>query len=295
MIRHAVAVAVVAACLSPCGLYAQSTEFTVNAASASVHKSPSTGSPVIGKATRGTVLPVTRDLGSWVRIPWPQAEDGVGYLHVSTGWRAQISPRGANQAAAPAAVVAERPAPQPVAAPPASIQTVRPGIVEAPEPAGTMSPAAHHVGIGGRMGGSTLGFGASARTAVRGPVGVQVEVSRYALSSASADQRMTSIQFAPSVLYSLPDALTDYVWIRPYVGAGVTIYRSTLSSTVPVGVSVTDTRLGRQAFGGTELIFASVPRFTLSADYGYRWPQTPFEGFELGGRGLAVAGHWYIK
>ena len=145
------------------------------------------------------------------------------------------------------------------------------------------------------MGGSTLGFGASARASLGDRFGIQLEVSRYAPTSAVAQQRLTSVQFAPSLLYSLPDKLTDYVWLRPYLGAGVTVYRSTLSSGTPAGDSVTDSRLGRQVFGGTEVAFASVPRFTLSADYGYRWPQTPFVGFDLGGRGLSVSGHWYVK
>ena len=144
------------------------------------------------------------------------------------------------------------------------------------------------------MGGSTLGFGGSARASVGHPFGIEVDVSRYAPTSAVAQQRMTSLQFAPSLLYSLPDKLTDYVWLRPYVGAGVTIYRSTLRGT-PVGDSVTDNRLGRQVFGGAAVAFSSAPRFTLSADYGYRWPQTPFAGFDLGGRGLSVSGHWYVK
>ena len=84
MIRHLAAIAVVV-CLCPSWLHAQSAEFTVNIASADVHKSPSTGSPVIGKVTRGSVLTVTRELGSWVRISWPAAADGIGYLHVSMG------------------------------------------------------------------------------------------------------------------------------------------------------------------------------------------------------------------
>ena len=89
MIRHAAAVAVVML-LSPAWLMAQSTTLTITTASANVHKAPSIGSPVIGQAARGTVLPVTRDLGSWVKVLWPAAEDSVGYVHVSWG---SIEPR----------------------------------------------------------------------------------------------------------------------------------------------------------------------------------------------------------
>jgi len=59
--------------------------------------------------------------------------------------------------------------------------------------------------------------------------------------------------------------------------------------------SVSDTRLGFQAFGGGEVTFAGVPRFALSADLGYHWRPTSFAGFELGGLGLSVSGHWYVK
>ena len=145
------------------------------------------------------------------------------------------------------------------------------------------------------MGGSTLGFGASARASLNRRLRFQLEVSRYTHTSAVAE-RLTSVQFAPSLLYSLPDKLTDYVWVRPYLGGGVGVYRSTLSlGTSAAGASAADSRLGREAFGGAEVAFARVPRFTLSADFGYRWPQTPFDGFELGGRGLSVSGHWYVK
>lgn len=145
------------------------------------------------------------------------------------------------------------------------------------------------------MGGSTIGFGASVRATASRHFRFQLEVSRYAHTSL-VTERLTSVQFAPSVLYSLPDKLTDYVWVRPYVGAGVGIYRSTLSTGASgAGGSVADSTLGRQVFGGVEVAIASVPRFTLSTDFGYRSPQTPFPGFELGGRGLSISGHWYVK
>ena len=156
-------------------------------------------------------------------------------------------------------------------------------------------PIPHLVGLGGRLGGSTLGFGASARASLNRRLRFQLEVSRYTHTSAVAE-RLTSVQFAPSLLYSLPDKVTDYVWVRPYFGGGVAMYRSTLSSgTSAAGDSLADSRLGRQVFGGVEVAFASAPRFSVSTDFGYRWPQTPFVGFELGGRGLSVSGHWYVK
>ena len=145
------------------------------------------------------------------------------------------------------------------------------------------------------MGSSTLGFGASVRASAGDGFGIQLDLSRYTPVSAVGQQRLTSVQFAPSLLYSLPDKLTDYLWLRPYLGAGVTIYRSTLGSGTPARNSATSSQLGRQLLGGAEMAFAAAPRLTVSADYGYRWRQAPFDGFELGGPGLSVSGHWYVK
>src|SRR5262245_57964638 len=64
MTRH-VAIVAFALALGPSWLSAQGKEFTVNAVSADVHNFPSTGSPIIGHAARGTTLEVTRELGSW--------------------------------------------------------------------------------------------------------------------------------------------------------------------------------------------------------------------------------------
>src|SRR5262249_15297930 len=107
MIRKAAAVVVVL-CLSSASLHADSTKLTVSAASASVYKSPSVGSPVIGQAARGTALEVTREVGDWVKVTWPNAPDGIGYVRANMG---QISHGGATAAAArPGASTAARPA-----------------------------------------------------------------------------------------------------------------------------------------------------------------------------------------
>ena len=147
MIRHAAAVAVVV-CLSPIWLFAQSTGFTVNTAPADVHKGPSTGNPIIGQAAPGAVLAITRELGSWVRISWPAAQDGIGYIRVSMGRVGRTSTA--------ASSVANHDGPP---------EEDSAGAVEQPAPGGPVS-IPHLVGLGGRMGGSTLGFGGSARAAV---------------------------------------------------------------------------------------------------------------------------------
>jgi hypothetical protein len=297
MISRAASV-VVALCLSASWLYAQSTEFTVTSASANIYKGPSTGSVVIGRAPRGTILKVSRELGSWVKVSWPGTPDDTGYVHVSMGSighaRPMPSPAGV-QAAVRTAPGAAPPAPAPTAArveqhrtgeTPSGIRTVY-----VPQPS-------HVVGLGALMSGAPLAIGATARTWPKERIGIQFGLSHDAATNDLTAQRLTSVQFMPSVLYSFRNRVTDYVLVRPYVGGGVNIHRHTLSGGALVaGTSVSDSGLGYQAFGGLEATFASVPRFTLSADFGYQWTETPaqFTGFEPGGPIVAVSGHWYIK
>jgi Bacterial SH3 domain len=293
MIRHTLAVVVVLV-LSPAWLYAQNAELTVNIASADVHKSPSSGSPVIGKAPRGTVLEVTRELGSWVKVSWPGVQDGAGYVHVNSGsiaGRSVSDPKRAaifNSRPAPDAAVTRTSAPVDNTATAAQKQALPQRTAYVPTPT-------HTIGLGGRLGGTTLGFGASARAWSQGPIGIQLEVARYAHTDGTLPDRVTSIQFAPSVLYSLPDSVGGAVWLRPYLGAGLDVYRLRMSNPIPSADSVTGNRWGVLAFGGGELTFANVPQFALSADLGYHWAKTPFLGVELGGLGLSVSGHWYVK
>lgn len=297
MIRHAVAVALVL-CVSPSWLSAQGNDLTVKLASANVHKGPSTGSPVIGKAPRGTVLEVTRELGDWVKVTWTAAPDGAGYVHLTSG---SLAPRGAtvsNRSAAAATPASSsrtttaRVTPESRPARPSLAETdtmaAHQHMTTATQP-GYVTPPAHMVGLGGRVNGSTLGFGGSARAWTQKRLGLQLEVSRYGLTSPVVPGRVTTVQIAPSLLYSLPDRVTDYFWLRPYVGAGVNLARSSQS-----GLDSTN-KTGVQAFGGAEVTFASLPRFALSADLGYRRSPAPFVGFDFGGVGFSVAGHWYVR
>jgi len=108
--------------------------------------------------------------------------------------------------------------------------------------------------------------------------------------------RDTSIQFAPSVIYALPDRVFDYWWLRPYVGAGPSLERRRhLDGPVPAGDPLAETSVGFQVFGGGEFTLASLPRFALSGDVGYRRQPTSFAGVDPGGLGLVVSRHWYWK
>jgi uncharacterized protein YraI len=104
-IRRIVAIAAVS--LAPTALWAQNTVLTVTVESAEIYKAPTTASPIIGHSPRGTALVVTRELGSWVKISWPDAQDGVGYVHVTRGTVKHGDPEGVKPPE-PAAAAAAR-------------------------------------------------------------------------------------------------------------------------------------------------------------------------------------------
>ena len=295
MIRRLAAIALVLFCIIPERVNAQTeaTQLTVSAPLATVHKSPSTGSPVIGRARRGAELPVTRDVGDWVKVTWPDSENGFGYVHRTMGRlvRGAAGPKTITQVPTRPAVQSSTPAPaspEPApAAPPVAQTSSSPRTVYVATPT-------HFVGVGGRMSGSTLGYGVSGRAWSRNHFGVQLDVSRSEQTTAITAERVNSVQFAPSALYWLHDRVSDYVWIRPYVGGGASIRRHTLTGLAPEA-SVTESKFSFQAFGGGEMTFPTMPRFALSVDVGYDWSKTPFDGLEVGGFGFGVLGHWYFK
>lgn len=354
MFRHVAAAAfAVAFCLSPSWLSAQTMAIKVSVASANVHKFPSVGSPVIGTAERGAILDVTRELGDWVRVSWPEAEDGVGYMHLSAGTMtssayirdsvgavarkstkeqpAAAQPEPAATQPQPAAAKPQPAAakPQPAAAKPQSAKEARriaalsaprssapapassaPATASAsngeqgaplnaqvtPMPTQYVQPPSHFIGLGGNlMGASPVGFGATVRTWSRGQPSFQMTVSHSSQTSLTAPGEVASLQIAPSLLYSLRDRLTDYLWLRPYFGGGVTFVRDSLRDITPGVTDSTKNGFGWQGFGGAELTFPSVPKFTLSADVGYYWRPESFTGFERDRIGVSVSAHWYVK
>ena len=111
MVRRIAAV-VLALTLNPASVRAQNAVLTVTVPSADVHQGPSTATPVIGHVPRGTVLPVSRNLGSWARVGWPDAPEGVAYVHVTMGRL------GSSNADASAATMLPRTASAPAPAPP---------------------------------------------------------------------------------------------------------------------------------------------------------------------------------
>jgi Bacterial SH3 domain len=299
MIRQVAAVALVMF-LSPAGLSAQTpappvvpaAELRINTQAAPVYRSPSTGSPVVGTARRGAVLPVTRELGSWVRVSWPDAEEGAGYMHVSSGSLMRSGPASATRDLTPTQsglpMMSSTEAGDPSASAQQPVNTYT-GTVYVPQPT-------HVVGLGGKLSGSTLGYGISGRAWSKGRFGVQFDLSRSKITTVGLPEQVTMVQFAPSLLYALPDRVSDYVWMRPYVGAGASMNRHTLRlGAADTGLSVSDNAFGFRTFGGGEFTFASMPKFTVSADLGYDWTTSPFIGYDFGGFGFALSGHWYVK
>jgi hypothetical protein len=290
MFRH-VRAAIFVILLSPGLVFAQGATFTITTASADVYKSPSTGSPVIGRAPRGTAHPVTRELGSWVRVEWPTSPDGVGFLHITTGRVVNGATPEVVRAAAGEAVKAIPPPPSPVSAYESVI--TRPLNVNRGAPA---TPVPHVIGLGaGLMTGSPMGFGVTARAWRGNRVGLRVDVARLAMGS-SATTRVTSLQFEPSALVSLTDYVSNYFWLRPYVGAGLTVRHQTLRSGLTgAGGTLSDNSTGFQTFLGTEVTVANAPQLALSADITYSTKRSAFGAFDVGGLGVGLSAHWYVR
>lgn len=264
---------------------AQDAQFTVTVSSADVYKGPTNVTPVIGHVARGTTLPVSRNLGSWVKVPWPDGPDGFGYVHVTMG---RLSPADAATSAAPssrASATRTNPATAGQVRPPAGDQI-------APRRQVIATPASHVLGVGAFVA-PTTSFGATVRGWRANRLGVQVGFTRDALTSDVAPGRMTSFDFEPGVVYGLFDRVGDYVWFRPYVGSALSVRHQTLNvASVETG---SNTDVGWRFFGGAEMTFASAPRVGLSVDVGYRRSTTPFVGFDERPVSVAIAGHWYVR
>jgi hypothetical protein len=286
MIRHASAVAV-AMVLNATPVLAQnaataSAELRVKAASADVHKFPSVASPVIGKATGGTVLEVRRNLGSWVEVPWPDSEGGIAFLHVNTGTVAPRTPAVTSTSAQ--AAVSEIAA---VAAA-ASATSVNPASSGHAMPAAQRRPTyvalpSHRIGMGASMNSTNPHFGASGRTWFDRRLGVQFTMGRTQLENADG-LTVSSMQYAPTALFWLKDGVTNALWLRPYVGAGPRFYHSS-----------PETDTGFEALGGAEATLAALPQLSLSAELGYRWLRPSFDGFQPRQVGFSLAAHWYLR
>jgi hypothetical protein len=288
-----IAALVFALTINPALVRAQDTVLTVTVPSAEVHKGPSTVTPVVGHVSRGTVLPVARNLGSWAKIAWPDTPDGVGYVHVTMGRLNSSKVDSPGAAQPPQAPTASAPQTTSTPAPAATVRSTPPTRTAVRDQTG--ASITHIFGVGGMVG-SMRSLGATARVWRNDHLGIQFELTRDAMSSDVATGRVTSLQFAPGIVYGLFDRVSDYVWIRPYVGSALSVRRQTLKLPAPTSAeTASDTGVGYRVFGGSELTFAGAMRFGLSAEVGYRRFPTPFAGFEADRFAVSLAGHWYIK
>jgi hypothetical protein len=296
--RVAAIVLALGLCSAP--LYAQDLVLRVSVSSADVHKGPSVVTPVIGHLPRGTAVVVLRNLGSWIRIEWPGAPDGFGYLHVTTG---RLTPRSSdgsisNEAMrAPSAAAPVSSAPSSPASPTAGQTAIAPRprrerVVVQSEQDGT--PISHVVGFGGLFD-SMRSIGATTRAWRDNRLGLQIGFTRDAMTSSVAAGRIISMQVEPAVVYGLFDHVSDYFWIRPYIGSGLSIRHQNLHDATSAGADAAHTDVGFRVFSGAEATFAGAPRFALSVDLGYRRLPTPFRGFEQDRFSASVSGHWYVK
>ena len=141
------------------------------------------------------------------------------------------------------------------------------------------------------------GFGATARKWWNNRLGVQFEVLHSRLPTLTGIGHVTSFQFAPSVMYSLPNAVSNAVWLRPYVGGGSSVYRTSFNR-IPSDLEspTSENVFGLQTFGGAETTFAGAPQFAVSAELGYRWwQQVSTVGVTPSKLGVSLSAHWYVK
>jgi len=156
---------------------------------------------------------------------------------------------------------------------------------------GETSSISHVFGIGASIG-SMRSLGATTRMWADNRLGVQVGVTHDTMKSGTAT--VTGLQVEPAIVYGLTDFVSDYFWIRPYVGSGVSIRHQTLNDPAAAQPS-SDNGVGYRVFGGSEMTFSGAMRFALSVDFGYRHLPAPFPGFEPDRFAASIAGHWYIK
>ena len=293
MIRRIAAV-VLALLLNPAFLHAQDSVFTVTVPTATVYKGPSNVTPVIGRVSRGTELNVSRNLGGWVKVAWPSAEDGVGYVRTSMG---RMGDAEAGASATSATNASPRPGSAPAAAATTSTSSARTSAGQQipPRRQTKTTEISHIFGVGASLV-PMSGVGASARAWHKNHLGIQVGFMRDTMTSDVAAGRVTSMQFEPGLEYAPFDRVSDYLWFRPYMGTAVSFVHQTLSIASPFAISpMSDSGLGVRFYGGGELTFASMPQFGVSADVGYRHLPAPFAGFKADPLSVSLAGHWYIK
>ena len=161
-----------------------------------------------------------------------------------------------------------------------------------PAPPTTPQPSDQNFGVGVRLGGSAWGMGGSLRYFFGGPLGVQLEVSRYGLDAGLTD--FSSTQYSPAIIYRFTrKSFEAPLSLRPYVGGGVSIVRSSFDDDF-FGEEFSDSSTGLLAFGGVQITFNSVPKLGLSGEFTFNG-NGDIGVSSFGGPAVTVAGHWYFR
>lgn len=301
--------------------------FRILVTAANVRTSPVATSGVVAIVPRHVTVELLSDVGDgWLRVAVfdPSGRKQVGYVKASLGRREVVPgspalpapPPADAQAPLPLAAVSEPP-PAPTAAseltnasavadaPAMAAEQRQNPLITAPVPK-PMAP--RRFALGGRVGGSSFGVGGTVRYWVTPAVGVDVLVSRYSVGISDyayagfvAEASASVLQIAPAVTYRFgeqdPD---DDVSVRPYVGGGVSLFRSSFKASAQgyglrTEESASSSDLGFRGFGGVELFFRSMPRFSVTSDIGYYSVGAPFTGISIGGLAIGVGANWYLN
>lgn len=297
--RRIICLGVLLACALLSGVASAQT-LTVTVDRAIVRSEASTTGAVVARVGRGAKLEVLEQVGIWykVRIVASGKEGFIASRLVSTA---------AKEAPAPSPTPSARPTP-------ATSPTGTDGTAAKVFSSSSSSQINHTLGVGARLSlGFATGIGGDVRYWFpRGKLGVGITVGRFSESYQCYDGHydFTHTQLGAALLYSVAALpLGPTAQVRPYVGGGLNLFRWSASysgsGTGYAGGAVgggsaaatSGTKAGVQVFGGVELFFHSVPKLTISADYGYYRAGEPYGGldYRVGGRLLGVTAHYYLK
>lgn len=317
MFIAAMAVSIVVAVQSQNGnpMPATST-FTIAVTLANVRERPSASSRIVSQLPRGVVVEAVGQERGWIEVVFQDRlnRDIRGFVSASLGRLDRVTPPAPPrlEAAKPVAAAKQEPKTEsaspsePIAAPSAREAEVPQIVVGRPAPT-PAAPEHRRLALGGRLGGFSFGVGGSIRGWASDRFAIQFDISRYSIGSStsfggvSVGVDYSVMQFGPSILYSFPlENQGDGMWVSPYAGGGLNIYRTTLKSRASGfgtidETSESETNLGFQVVGGAELRFRQVPRLGVSADLGYYSTGTPFLGIQIGGFAYGAAVHWYLR
>ena len=150
----------------------------------------------------------------------------------------------------------------------------------------------HQLGVGVRAGGYDVGIGATVRSWFQPHWGVQVGVSHYGYGDFFGVS-YSSTQFTPAVLYQFaPIKVNAPMMLHPYVGAGISIIRSSFSYLN----NLDTTNSGVLVLGGMEIFFDRVPQLGVSGELEFAPSASPYATLSnVGGPGFVAMAHWYFK